>query len=102
MERIINHFPFLLKIVKSNDQTYKQLISVATVEQIRSILKCVDCCSKTRQLRDRKTLRNVVRCISFNRAVSVFLKNRKSVRLVVLMVIHQLVKLAIQNVVQSS
>jgi len=101
MELIVNNFQFLLSLVKSNDKTYKHLILHASLEEIRSILRCVDLCSKTRQVRDRKTLRNVIRCISFNRAVHVFIKNHKSVRLVVLLVLQELVKLAIQHVISS-
>src|SRR5687768_4332243 len=64
MERIVNNFNWLLRLVKSSPRNYQRLINQATPDQIRSVIECVDLCSFTKIVKSKKELRSVLRIVS--------------------------------------
>ncbi len=101
MERIVNNFNWLLRLVKSNNRVYVRLINQATPDQIRSVIECVHFCSRTKLVKAKKEIRSVTRIISFNRSVRVFLSNRTAVRQVVFFAIFRLVRYAVTYVIDN-
>lgn len=90
-----------MRLVKSNNRGYQRLINQATPEEIRSVISCVDLCSRTKVVKSTKDLRSVLRVISCNRAVRVFLTNRRAVRQVVFFALFRLVRWAVNYVIEQ-
>lgn len=97
----MNNFNWLMRLFKSNNRGYQRLINEASPDQIRSVIQCVDLCSHTKLVRSKKELRSVIRVISHNRAVRVFLADRRAVRQVVFFALFRLVRWAVNYVVEQ-
>lgn len=101
IDPILNSIQYLLRLCKANERQYNVLITQAGPDELRSVLVCVRMCADTKIIRDRKSLRSVIRNISLKRAVQVFRKNRKTVKAVIVYVLLRLVGLTISHVVCS-
>lgn len=101
MDRVLANFTWLLSLVKTNKKTYIRRIDRASFEDIKSILCCVESCANLKVVRDRKSLRQLRRRVEVETARSVFRRNEICVKACIALVLHRLVYLAVQHVIES-
>lgn len=101
IERIIDNFEWLYKLVYSTKRQYPRLIDRASGNNLRAILACLDLYNNTYHLLSLKELISPVRLVGRQRAVQIFKENYKLVRGIVLLVILRLVKAAVEDVLRA-
>lgn len=60
IEKIVNHFDWLLSLISSKDNEYTDSISKATVEEITALTYCVQICSKSDLVSKNKVFKKVL------------------------------------------
>lgn len=80
MDRIVNHFHFLLRLIKSRNREYRLIISDLDEEQARAIVNCVSlsgCSNK------HKTLSRITRTRNLKKIREVLLRNEKLLKRII-------------------
>lgn len=97
IERIILHADWLLNLVNSDEETFKESILKSTEDEITSLVNCLRLSSNNKVM---NSILRVVKAQGFNneKIKSILVKHKDSVTLVLVKVLHRLSKETVQHV----